>query len=189
MAYDKLTQIAWNVLDQFLLDWQAEPFRWDRERDVQVEIASRLSQVYRLIGEHTLLGRYPGFKIAQAQRWSRVSCEPKILYTFSDGKQYRCHPDIVIWDGIKDADAPPDANGDRNWPMLWACEIKYGHEEPDDWDIQKLRYLVSLQDGGIRNGCWLRMLRTPAESGSGIQCRRDELDGRLWVYDVRLPAL
>jgi hypothetical protein len=191
MAYPKLnlTEIAWHVLDRFLLDWQAEPFRWDREIDVQVEVASRLSLVFRYIGTDTLVATYPNIAAKQEQRWSRVSCEPRLTYTYSDGKQYRCHPDIVIWDDIKNPSEPPDATGERNWPMLWACEIKYGQQKPMDWDIEKLRYLMALPDGGILHGCWLRMLRTPAKSGSGIVCQRDQVDGRLWVYDVMLPAI
>ena len=177
-AYPILTEIAWHVLDRFLLDWQAEPFRWDREIDVQVEVANRLSLGFGT-SEQT-----PWWRPTRTSRPSRSSdghgsCEPRLTYTYSDGKQYRCHPDIVIWDDIKNPSVPPDATGERNWPMLWACEIKYGQQKPTDWDIEKLRYLMALRVGSA----------TVAKAGSGIVCQRDQVDGRLWVYDVMLPAL
>jgi hypothetical protein len=96
-----------------------------------------------------------------------VSCEPRISYQFEDGKTYECLPDIVVWDDIADPDQPPDLEPHTNWPILWACEIKYGYKEPSDWDLKKLRYLVA--QGTMQHGCWLKMSRTRAVSGDPRQ--------------------
>lgn len=185
MRYPQLVDVAWDVVNTFLRDWQTSPYRWAQEIDVQVELASRLSTVLRQLGRDSLLANYrvgaiPGFETNQ--RWSRVTCEPVVKYTFTDQRTYKCKPDIVLWDDIRDANNPPD---EEHFPILWACEIKYTSQEPADWDLQKLRFLV--RQGTMRFGCWIRMQRLRALAGSGIEWQRD-VDEHVWVGDVKLPA-
>lgn len=54
-TYPRLVDYAWDVVNQFIVNWQSEPYRWSREIDIQVEIASRLNTVFQLIGRHTIL--------------------------------------------------------------------------------------------------------------------------------------
>ena len=138
MPYPYLVQIAWDTINQFISDWQKQPYRWGVEKNTQAEIYSRLSNVYSLIGKGTITGNYKGagrgFGCNQA--WNRVSCEEKISYKYKDGKKYHCFPDLILWDEIKNPDSPPD----ENWPMLWMCEIKANSgnalsQEKKDWDF------------------------------------------------------
>ena len=186
--YPKLVETAWDICEQLVADWQQNPYRWDSEADIQAALYSRLSTVCRLIGFGEVLGNYPdavpGFEGRQV--WSRVACEPAISYQYSDGKSYVCKPDLVLWDEIDDPDSPPDAE-DQNWPVLWACELKYNGVDPTGWDLEKLNYLAD--QGVVRYGCWITFARTRARSGSGIDWRRDSAGGRIWVCDAFLPAL
>jgi len=184
VRYPHLVDVAWDVVIGFLRDWHAEPYRWAQEIDVQVEIAGRLSTALRLLGRDIVVANYrtgavQGFETNQ--RWSRLTCEPAIRYTYTDGRTYTCKPDIVMWDDIPDANNPPDEHG-GNFPILWACEVKYKCQEPSDWDLQKLRFLV--RDGTMRFGCWIRMERARAVGGSGIDWKRDLEDGRVWLCDA-----
>jgi len=185
--YPYLVQTGWNVVERFLLDWQRQPYRWEHEIDVNAEIFSRLSTIYRLIGKDTIVGNYPnavlGFE--HKQEWSRAACQPCVSYTYSDKSKCHCYPDIVIWDDIEDPNSPPDLHGD-NWPILWACEIKYGQQTPSDWDLKKLRYLISQKH--IKYGCWLKMSLVRADYGSGLEWDRDQEEAKLWICEARLPS-
>lgn len=44
-TYPYLVQIAWDVVNQFVRDWQMNPYLWNKEIDVQMELAGRLSSV------------------------------------------------------------------------------------------------------------------------------------------------
>ena len=188
-SYPYLVQTAWYVIEAFIADWQREPYLWAREIDAQAEIASRLMNIYKLVGSDTLLGNYKGAPegFEHNQRWSRVTCEPYVYYTYSDGKQYRCHPDIIVWDEINDPNSPPDQCEGKNWPILWACEIKYDVADPDTWDIKKLRYLI--QQDHIKFGCWLKFKRMHATTGNGIKWDKDQAGARLWECNVSLPSV
>lgn len=186
--YPYLVNIAWDAVKRFIEDWQCEPYRWSRERDVQMDLASRISSVYRIIGRDTVTGNYSnavsGFE--GNQRWNRVCCEHTISYTYKDGKRYNCYPDIIIWDDIENPDSPPDEAGDHNWPMLWICEIKLEGEKEANWDEEKMRYL--LTQGDAKYGCWLNLCLSRAKTGDGITWEKSVGNERLWLCTAMLPA-
>lgn len=186
-TYPYMVDIAWDVVKGVLAEWQREPYRWEKEIDVQVEVASRLLAALRAMGRDTLLANYPnaiaGFEGNQI--WSRICCEPALQYAWTDGTSWCCRPDVVMWDEA-DPNDPPDAKG-GNWPVLWACEIKYMHPRDSGWDLDKLRILV--RQGKVRYGCWLNMDRARAGTGDGLVWTRDEEDGRIWICDAKLPTL
>ena len=178
-SYPFLVQVAWSGLRATLAEWQKEPDRWLGERDIQVEIASRLSNIYKLVGKDSVESKQT------QKRWSRVSCEPYVAYTYSDEKPYRCHPDIVVWDdwGKKN---DPNYEAGENWPILWACELKYKVKRPGTWDKEKLSYLVS--QGHIRYGCWVTISSAGSQSPTGIEWSKDDVHKiKLWHCDVSLP--
>ena len=188
-AYPYLVQIAWDTVNKFIEDWQREPYRWPRERDVQVELASRISSVYRVIGHDTVLGNYDdavaGFE--GNQRWNRVSCEHTLAYTYENGEKYRCHPDIIIWDDIENPDLPPDVDWESNWPILWLCEVKLEGQQEENWDIKKMNYL--LTQGDAKYACWLNLLFKRAESGDSITWKNPFKNKKLWLCTAMLPPL
>ena len=188
-AYPYLVQIAWDAVENFVKDWQQEPYKWYTETDIQTEIASRIRFSYQVIGKGTVLGNYTeavaGFE--RNQTWSRVSCQPTVTYTHSDRRKYYCYPDIVIWEDLEDPNSPPDQTEGANWPMLWVCEIKFNGQPEEDWDLAKMRYLVAQNE--VKYGCWLNMFRRRAETGSGISWERSLENQRLWVCTAMLPAL
>lgn len=144
--------------------------------------------VLRFLGHDTVLANYqhavPGFETNQL--WSRLTCEPVVKYKFTDEKVYPCKPDIVMWDNISDPNKPLDEHG-GHVPILWACEVKHTCIEPNDWDPQKLRFLI--RQGTLQFGCCLRMQRVRAVSGTGIEWKHDVEEGRVWLCDARLPAV
>lgn len=186
--YPSLVNVAWDIVNKFLKEWQSQPYRWFRERDVQVALASRLDLAYNLMGYGTLEGKYEsvveGYE--NTQIWSRVSCEPSIKYIYKeDDKQYICRPDIVVWDDIDDPNNPPDATGGY-WPILWACEIKYDTqiEPPSSWDLKKMKYLIGEKK--LRFGCWLQM-KLELGVGDGIVWQKEGLEQNLWYCNAKLP--
>jgi len=188
-AYPYLVQIAWYTVEKFLRDWQCEPYRWSQEIDIQTEIAKRILSIYQIIGYDTVIGNYsqsvPGFE--HNQKRNRVCCEPTIRYKYTDGKIYICKPDIVVWDSISDPDSPPDAKGDSNWPMLWVCEIKLEGKEKENWDIEKMKYLLIQND--TKYSCWLNLFWRRADTGNGIIWKKSIEGKKLWVCNAMLPAL
>lgn len=190
-AYPYLVNIAWDVISKFIEDWQNEPYRWAKEIEMQVEITSRLSSVYKTIGRDTLVINYKdcisGFK--ENQMWNRVSNEPPLTYVYSDRKAYKCYPDIVIWDDINKPDAPPDEDENVNFPMLLVCEIKVDwalQEHNNNWDNEKMNYL--LNQGDTKYACWLNFCRSRAHSGNGIEWKLGNHDS-LWLCNAQLPPL
>jgi hypothetical protein len=188
-VYPYLVQIAWDTVEKFLRDWQYEPYRWSQEIDIQTEIASRICSVYRIIGYDTVMGNYSGAVsgFERNQKWNRVCCEPTIRYKYTDGKIYNCKPDIVVWDDIPDPDSPPDATEDSNWPMLWLCEIKFEGKKEENWDIEKMKYLLTQNDA--KYACWLNLSRKRADTGNGIIWEKSIASERLWLCTAMLPAV
>ena len=125
--YPFLVELAWHVTEAFVADWQREPFLWDRERDIQVALASRLSTVLLSLGKGTVEGEYTGTGFKGIQTYSRISCEPPLRISVR-GKTRICYPDVVLWDDLSDPHKPP-----ADWPALWACEIKYGAGSRPIW--------------------------------------------------------
>src|SRR5208337_365549 len=143
--YPLLVDLAWDVLNQFLKDWQSNPYAWSHEIDIQTELASRLRTVYQLVGKNCVKANYdnalPGFKGRQA--WGRVCCQLPVRYQWQ-GTWARCLPDIVVLDDIPDPNSPPDAREEGTFPLLWVCEIKLnarpgGDDASEDYDIRKMR--------------------------------------------------
>jgi hypothetical protein len=188
-AYPYLVQIAWDTVEKFLRDWQCEPYRWAQEIDIQMEIANRICSIYQTIGRDTVVGNYSGAVsgFERSQRWNRVCCEPTIQYKYTDGKIYKCKPDIVVWDDIPDPDSPPDQVEGSNWPMIWLCEIKFKGKEEENWDIEKMKYLLLQNDA--KYACWLNLHRKRADTGNGIIWKKLIESERLWICTAMLPAL
>lgn len=169
-TYPHLVQIAWDVTNRLIREWQSAPQRWERERDIQTELASRLRAIVDMLGRGTVL--------RGTQVLSRVTAEPAIDYQYSDSKKYRCYPDIAIRN-----DTISDTNGEPNY--LWVCEIKYDPYQPSDWDVEKLRFLANQRL--VQYGCWLNISRQPALHGSGTDWDRDSLNTNVWLCNVKLP--
>lgn len=189
--YPSLVNLAWDVLNQFLKDWQTEPYRWSKESDIQTELTTRLGTVYRLLGSGLVQAKYEdvvkGFE--GRQFWSRVCSEPTVRYQWQ-GANASCYPDVAVLDDIADPNFPPDANEEGTFPLLWVCEIKLnprpGVQKEGEWDdLTKIRTL--LQQGRPRFACCLTMYRQRAEFGSGIEW--DKREERLWQCAAKLPAL
>ena len=187
--YPFLVDCAWHTLSAVLLDWQKNPSMWSRERDFQVELASRLTNVYRQMGNDHVQGFLSSSKDDNAllKSWARVACEPHLQYRYKDDQRYGCHPDIVVWDSLPSFNWTPDWENDQNWPVLWACEIKYGNNTPSKWDQEKLTYLV--QQDHIRFGCWVKIKHRKAKSGNGWSISKGKCGNRLWIYEIELPKL
>lgn len=186
-SYPYLVQTAWWTLRGVLEQWQQEPFRWARERDLQAEIGGRLNQVFSLLGLGTITGPY-GHGLPEypdVQKWARVAFEPYVPY-FSNSQKARCHPDIVIWDDLNGRKVPNYENGEI-WPIAWACELKYGSRDKGGRDLTKLHLLIEQQQ--IRHGCLVNVEFPRAADGSGITWEKTDKGRFLWLCQVRSPPL
>ena len=185
--YPYLVQISWYVVEKFLVDWQRDPYRWYQEIDIQTELSERLKTIYRLIGEDivTMKCQWKVEGMAEIQGFSRVTCEPSVRYTDEKGGIAWCCPDIVIWDDASNIEDYPHGIG-SDWPILWACEIKYPPKKEENWDQEKLRYMVS--QNRAKFGCWLKVYLERVERGNGIEWDRDKEEGRIWIGEARLPS-
>lgn len=176
-------EVAWDVLEALIRDWQRQPYFWDREIDVQAALATRMSNAYTLLGRGTVAGIYegapPGY--AALQHYSRVSCEPPLVLPRPGSQQAKCLPDVVVWKDIEDPTTPPHW---YRWPILWACELKYGAGKPTDWDEAKLAELLAA--GSVDEACVVHLRRTVADEGTGVTCVQRS---GVWVYTVELPRL
>ncbi len=183
-AYPYMVQTALYVLEDVFKLWHKEPYRWMKERDLQAEIGGRLNQIFSLQGLGTVEGKLKwvasGFKADQS--WSRVSYEPYVYYEYEKGKFSYCHPDIVIWDYLETGESPPEH---QLWPILWACELKYGSPNDGSDDIKKLKKLI--QQKKIKFGCAVRVHFTKGRKGIGIKWSDAGHGRHLWVCDVSMP--
>ena len=179
-----IVDIAWDVINKLIKDCQNTPYLWGKELDIQIELASRLQMILRDLGKGEVQANYSSaIKGYENQLWNRVNCEPGIKYTYSDGKAYTCHPDLIIWDDMLDKNAPPADWSD--WPILFALELKYfAKPSHDNWDIKKLKYLID--QGKIKYGCWLNIRRERSKKGNGIEW--EQLQKNLWSCNAYLPA-
>ena len=186
-GYPYLVQTAWYVIEQFIDDWQREPYRWYQEIDIQTEISNRLKQIYQLIGEDSILmkSHYKVQGLTDIQKFSRVTCQTYVSYTDSDGKDFSCVPDIIVWDEVDDLEKYPEGIS-SSWPILWACEIKYSGVKHGDWDQEKLRYLV--EQSRAKFGCWLQFYLERSNYGDGIKWKKAGKDPKIWIGEIRLPA-
>ena len=182
----RLVNIAWKQLEKFICDWKHSPYKWDTERDIQAELASRLKQAYGKLNDYKAHYKRWATK-GYRQRYSRVCCEPLVHY----GKRIRhpSKPDIVVFKDLEDPKLPPDdGKGKKNRPILWLCEIKYNTEmtanptnPKKDWDIAKLKYLID--NGEAYYACWFVLYRR--KDGDN---ERHPKSGRFRKYIIKLPS-
>lgn len=185
-SYPYLVQAAWYTLSAVLADWQKQPFRWERERDLQAEIGGRLNQVLSLQGLGSVTGPY-GHGLAdfpEEQTWARVAYEPCVAYDDPEtNKPSWCYPDIVLWDNVNSA---PNNEARRVWPIAWACEIKYRSADAGEWDRRKLQLLRS--QGRITFGCTVDVQLSRTTSGVGVEWNKIADGHFLWHCRVKAPA-
>lgn len=198
----KLIGFVWRQVEEFIRDWQRSPHEWYNERDVQVEIASRIKNVYRRDKRDKIWGKYTKFVAKKfrdsIQFYPRVSCEPPIYHRFKGGKSEVYKPDIVIWDDIKNPESPFEGQYEkkRNDPhMLWVCEIKYTPawrkayypKNKDNRDLRKLKNLLYQVDG-TEYACWLNIAYKVDKSYREDFDNKPHLKGRLTKYCITLPS-
>ena len=184
-AYPYMVQTASNVLTAIFKEWQQWPYRWIKERDLLAEIGGRLNSIFSQQGLGEIASDYkwvaPGFD--SQQTWSRVSFEPYVQYEYEERKSSYLFPDIVIWDDLEPETVIPQG---QLWPILWACELKYGSRDDGSSDVEKLNKL--LEQGRIKFGCAVRVHFEPAPSGIGVAWSGNDKGRHLWICDVRMPA-
>lgn len=187
-----MVQAAYNVLDEVFEQWQKEPYRWMYEADLQAEIGGRLNQIFTLQGLGNITGEYKwalGKDKEKKHIWNRVSYRPYVYYEYEKGKESYCFPDIVIW---ADKGKIPK---NQLWPILWACELKYGSSDDGSDDVVKLNKLIT--QGLIKFGCSVRIHYTTSSTSKAVNWRNikkdddgNPIDGRyLWICDVNKPKL
>jgi len=182
-----IVEKAETIIEQFLIEWQKRPRFWYTEADVQAELFIRLRNFFGLQGMNSVFAEYPEETkgLTGLQEWARVTCEPTLYYTFEDEENCECRPDLVIWEDA-DSDSPPDAV-EGNWPILWACEIKYRDYNLGSWDQDKLRHLINQKI--VNHGCWLALSAVPADSGKGIRWEKDKKCAKIWTCYANLLPL
>ncbi len=126
-TYPKKVQLAWDVVEQFIIEWHQNPYYYENEYSIQDELFTRLKRALELAGDQFLKADYkdkwvqPGYE--EKQNWSRVAAEPSFAFLYDGKNETTCHPDLVIWN-----DHAPSENlswfTEGNWPAAWACEIK-----------------------------------------------------------------
>lgn len=182
-----IVEKAETIIEQFLLEWQKRPRFWYTEVDVQAELSTRLRNFFGLQGLNSVFANYPeeSGDLTGLQEWARITCEPTLYYKYENYEDCECRPDLVIWDDA-DQTSPPDAVK-GNWPVIWACEIKYRNYKPGSWDQDKLRHLINQKT--VSHGCWLVMSAIPADSGTGIGWEQDKKCNKIWVCNAYLLPL
>jgi len=183
-AYPYMVQTAFNVLQTIFDEWHVAPYRWMRERDLQAEIGGRLNTIFSMQGLGTVKGNYkwvaPGFE--PEQEWNRVSYEPYVGYEYEPGKRTHCHPDIVIWKDREGSEPIPEG---QLWPILWACELKYGSPDDGSGDIKKLTTLIEQEY--VQFGCCVKVQFVTSPAPVGYKWVYTSLGRQLWSADVWMP--
>ncbi|MFN0018579.1 MAG: hypothetical protein ACKVP0_09990 [Pirellulaceae bacterium] len=168
-------QLARDITDQLLREWQQEPFRWESEIDIQSELYGRLSADFQLVGK-SIVSYSPSGKAA------RIAAEPTVYYEVADLGECRCKPDIVIRDDV--VEKPTDGG---HWPLIWVCELKfdpiYKADGPNP-DIPKVRALI--QQKKTKYGCCVRLSHRPAPVGEEITWKQDEQNQFHWICEVHV---
>lgn len=217
-----LVNTAWAVVTQLVKDWQKNPSMLWTEHDIQAELYSRLKNTLVNLGAFYVKDR-PNEKTIEKKSEHlrpRLNCEYSIFYD-SEGKRSTIKPDIVLWDDLDSTKYPniddrysAIKNGKDNWPILWACEIKYisniaiertnlhevkrwfreGKEEKSfNWDVDKMNTLVTYGEKGVpyfgtQYACVLNLVKICAP-GNGLywdtEFKREK--GKLWMLHAYLP--
>jgi len=140
------------ILKVMVKDWSKDPLMFYSEHDVQAEIFRRLKGYLELRGLLYVEG-LKEFKFDKCdiekdagQKWHRLHCE---VHLKCKNPPRGINPDIIIWDNLDDYNIDEKKyldivyNFKNNWPMIWACEIKYYHsgarqiknyKYPDEFD-------------------------------------------------------
>lgn len=193
----QVVKSAWVQIERFIKDWQKSPYEWEKERDVQVELISRIKAALKKRKMDTYWAKFRRYVMKgdeQGQIYSRVCCEPRLYYKDKKKTRNVCRPDIVIWDNLKKPDSPADFyKSGRNPHMLWICEIKYrppwksdDEARKNSWDLDKMKRLLKQEDVGY--ACWLHINFRRTISGNGY--KKNILEkGRLHRYDIKLPSV
>ena len=176
------------IVRGFIRDWKKNPYLWNNEIDVQIEIACRIKKALKHMGKERIEAKYKGYRTMEI--FSRVCCEPPIYFK-SQGKRKKCFPDIVVFDDIPDPSKPPDEpDKKRNWPMLWVCEIKYETEWGGDFqkcnrefDQTKLKALLQQKDG-TQYACILDLKRTQNTKKFTPTPHQSHQNHRLLTYHI-----
>jgi len=181
--YPHLVQIAWQTVTKLVDDWGKNPYFWEREIDVQAELRSRLASLYSVLGVQEVISTEKDTHAADGiftYRYSRVACEPSVAYKYSDKQTYRAMPDVVVWGDLEDPSVTAE-----DWPILWACEIKYMGGVKSDWDIEKLGFLID--QNRIKFGCWLTFEWDNSLKTSDCSWDTSTHGARLWTCTARAP--
>ncbi len=185
-SYPYMVQAAHNVIRAVIGEWHRQPFLWSRERDIQAEIGSRLSTIFSLQGLGTVSGDYgpipTGWK--PNQTWSRVAYEPYVRLVV-DGRKSYCHPDIVIWHDSESTSRKPDYENGVGWPILWACEIKYGSGDDGTYDERKLGLMVD--QGTVDYACAVRVHFVQSPTAQSVNWNTNGRGHRFWTCDIYAP--
>lgn len=188
---NSLIELIYQEIENFIRDWQASPYEWNTEVEMQAEIYNRL--VKKLISNLIQKAKYKvkDDRFKEGQNYRRICCEPLIFYLDKSGEICHCFPDIVVYDDIDNPDSPPDFRGEANWPMLWVCEIKYQNEfsggtsrDNKNWDSEKIKYLLEYEKGKAKFACFLDFDRTKPNSDKNFSY---EDDNNFRQYRIMLP--
>jgi hypothetical protein len=71
--------------------------------------------------------------------------------------------------------------------VLWLCGIKVDGKTGEDWDTEKMNYLLAQND--VKYACGLNLFIKRADSGSGITWEKSMENERLWACNAMLPPL
>jgi len=117
-------------------EWSKNPLMFYSEHDVQAEVFCRLKGYLQLKGLLYVYGlKEPrdekcAIENAAGQKWRRLHCE---VHLKCKDPSRGIKPDVIIWDDLTGYNIDKKTYLDivyefkNNWPMIWACEIKYYH--------------------------------------------------------------
>ncbi len=198
---NEIISTAYKTVESFIQDWQHEPYKWNLEIDIQVDLTSRIKDALKVVGKDELYLSYKTDIIrefrGERQKYSRVCCEYSTYYNWEIGDgnshRYACNPDIIIVDDPVDVDNLPDVTPLTNFPMLWVCEIKYRTEYTSDnkenkkWDKDKMLALLNQQKDVVLYGCCINLSREISKDSQNFNRTVDERNNRLVSYAAKVP--
>lgn len=182
---NSLISLTWDVIKDFIKDWQDKPYRWGYEGEIQAEIYGRLNTAYKRIRKDTFRGNYGSYcnieSLRNNQILNRVGCEVRLEYK---GKSRA--PDLVIW-----GEGDPSQNNMReDWPILLVCEIKVISRKKDGVtnrknilvDREKIEYWLEKR---ARYGCLLIFYYQVSKENYSCDC---PLEGKIRRIDIKIPT-
>lgn len=195
----KLINIAWREVEEFIKDWLASPTKWLNERDIQLEVASRIKRRCKQEGQETIWARYTDKRygerfLKEGITMTRVSCESPVYYRPRKNQHEIYRPDVILYDDIPHPEKPFEEHYSkkRNDPMIWVCELKYFppwksvYHSTDKRDLDKLKKLLRQKDGA-RAACCLNIAYRVNDAVRSEYSDKPRIIGRLRVYNITLP--